>query len=346
MKKSIIFLVLGLSLISPIIGSTFLVDLEWVEVSRQVYLMGTLCTLTTYSPHRQSGLQQLEVFLDILEKTEQELSTWRPDSTLSRLNRQPLQVPFVVDKSLCRLFTELVLWQQATGSTFDPAIGPLLEAWGVHKGGQWPRPEVLEAARERSGMGYFRFDPSLCQITREREVTLDAGAFGKGEALDRVLRYTLAHGSTPWLIDLGGQITVYGQPPGATSWKVDLAHPQQRNQPLLTLDMISGSLSTSAGSERDSYVNGRRIGHILDPRTGRPADFTGSVTVWHEQALVADILSTALYVMGPKEGLPWAEARNLAVCFFTIQNGKVEIQASQAFKQRFQLSKTDLHFIK
>lgn len=334
MKKiiRILFPLLGTILAT---SSIFSSNFSGVEVLRKVYLMGTQGTLVTYSHSRQSGFEQLEAFLRILEETEQELSTWRTNSDLSRLNRQPLQTPFLANKSLCRLFSDLLFWQQETSSAFDPAIGSLLEVWGIREGGRWPSSEVLEAAREKAGMRYFKFNPSVCQIIREKEVILDAGAFGKGEALDRVLHYARQEGSTPWLIDLGGQVMVYGLPPEATSWKVDLAHPLKRDQPLLTLEMTSGSLSTSAGSERDLQVNGRRIGHILDPRTGYPAPFTGSVTVWHERALVADILSTALYVLGPEEGLPWAEARNLAACFFVTQDGEVSILPSEAFKRRF-----------
>jgi len=336
--RKIIFLVPCLFLLLLAAGRSLPSNSPQVEVTRQVYLMGTWCTLATYAISRQSGLQQLEAFLRILEETEQELSTWREDSALSRLNRQPIQVPFVAGPSLCRLFGDILFWQRETGSTFDPAIGSLLEVWGIQKGGRWPQPQALEAARAQAGMRHFKFDPSLCQIVREREVALDAGAFGKGEALDRVFNYATQQGSAPWLIDLGGQVMVAGPPPGAASWKVDVAHPLHRDQPILTLEMTSGSLSTSAGSERDLQVDGRRIGHILDPRTGRPADFIGSVAVWHPRALVADILSTALYVMGPEEGLPWAEARDLAACFFRVREGKLEILASRAFKRLFHLN--------
>jgi thiamine biosynthesis lipoprotein len=314
-------------------------DLSWHEVIRQVYLMGTSGTLITYAQNRQNGIEQLEAFLEILEETERELSTWRNDSVLSRLNRHPVKVPFKVDKSLCRLFKDLLFWQWETGSAFDPAIGSLIEAWGIRQGGRWPQPEVLEAARALTGMRYFQFNPSLCEITREQEVRIEEGAFGKGEALDRVFNYTVKNKAAPWLINLGGQVMVYGHPPKAISWKVDIAHPRHRDQVLLTIDMTSGSLSISAGSEKDLQINGRRIGHILDPRTGYFTDFTGSVAVWHEQALVADILSTALYVMGPREGLVWAEARKLTACFFVIQEDrKVEILPSRDFKNRFDLS--------
>ena len=97
--------------------------------------------------------------------------------------------------------------------------------------------------------------------------------------------------------------------------------------------MTRGSLSTSAGSERDLVVNGERVGHVLDPRTGRPAAFDGSVSVWHERGMTADVLSTALYVMGPEEGLRWAEARDIAVCFLIPERGTLRVEMTRAFRR-------------
>ena len=97
--------------------------------------------------------------------------------------------------------------------------------------------------------------------------------------------------------------------------------------------MRAGSLSTSAGSERDLVVSGLRIAHHFDPRTGRPATFTGSVTVWHERGLVADMLSTALYVMGPEPGLQWAEARGIAACYLIPERGTLRVETTRAFRR-------------
>lgn len=302
--------------------------------------MGTRCSLTVYTKDQRSGLARLESFVRILESTEEELSTWKEESPLSRINQTPVDVPAAVSPSLCRLLRELHFWSQATQSAFDPAIGSLLEAWGLRQGGRIPSEKVLKAARARAGMRYIKFEPSECRVTREKEAILDSGAFGKGEALDRVFE-DLKNPGAPWLIDLGGQVMVSGHPPHATFWTVGLAHPRHREQSLLTVELTSGSLSTSGGSEHDLRVQGQRIGHILDPRTGCLAPFNGSVTVWHARALIADILSTALYVMGPGEGLAWAEERNLAACFFVIAKKtneaaeKVEIRATSAFAHRF-----------
>ena len=80
-------------------------------------------------------------------------------------------------------------------------------------------------------------------------------------------------------------------------------------------------------------VSGRRIGHILDPGTGGAVAFPGSVTVWHRRALVADILSTALFVMGPDEGVEWAESRGIAACFLVPdRRGSVRMLMTAAFR--------------
>ena len=103
------------------------------------------------------------------------------------------------------------------------------------------------------------------------------------------------------------------------------------------MSLASGSLATSGGSVRDVEVGERTIGHILDPRSGRPVSRAESVTVWHPRALVADVLSTALYVMGVDEGLAWAEARELAACFLVPgpAGSPAAVQATGAFRERF-----------
>lgn len=301
-----------------------------VRVERQVYLMGTRAGLVAYAPEREQGIRQLETFIEVIEQAEQELSTWRDESALSRLNRQPLDVPFPLGAGLCGLFADLFHWNRETGSLFDPAIGSLIDVWGVHAAGRLPHQKALAQARELAGMRHLDFDRASCRIVRRREVTVDSGAFGKGEALDRVLEAAARKtGFGPWMIDLGGQIMVQGHPPGGLAWPVDLAHPVERNRPLRTVRLPSGSLSTSGGSERDLEVSGHRVGHILDPRSGRPVQFRGSVAVWHSSALVADVLSTALYVMGPEAGLAWAEARDLAGCFF-VAGSTAALQSRQS----------------
>ncbi len=309
-----------------------------VRVERTVFLMGTAATLVAEASDREAGLAQLERLVRVIEATEAELSTWRDDSALSRLNRQPLGVPRPVPPSVCGLLGRLAAWRQATGGAFDPAVGRLVEAWGLRGEGRRPTRTALAAARARTGLQHVTVDSEACTVARRTDVALDAGGFGKGEALDRV-RDALRELPGAWLVDFGGQVAVSGaRSDGA--WPVAVAHPERRGVPAAELHLAAGSLATSGGSERDLVLgSGERIGHILDPRSGEPVRRRGSVVVWHRDAFAADVLSTALHVMGPEAGLAWAAARGIAACFLQAEaaSDAVVFRPSPAFAARFAL---------
>ena len=305
-------------------------------VERTVYLMGTWATLAVPAADRAAGLRLLERMVRSIERTEASLSTWRADSVLSALNRQPVGEPFPLPPAACGLWPRLARWRDLTGGAFDPSVGRLVEAWGLRAGGAVPAPAVLGAARAVTGLAHFRFDAETCRVTRTVDATLDAGAFGKGEALRRLT--AVAGDGHPWMVDFGGQIAVGGQP-SAEGWPVAVAHPARRRQPVLELVLTIGSLATSGASERSRVVDGRPVGHILDPRTGQPIHRPESVTVWHEDPLAADILSTALYVMGADDGLDHAERHGIAALFLVPDPGRdaalVTVRASPMFEIQF-----------
>lgn len=320
-----------------------------VRVERAVFLMGTMGRFVTEAEDRGSGLARLERMIRVIKETEAELSTWRTGSALSRLNRQPVGEPLSVRPRLCSTMRRVAGWRQATGGAFEPAVGRLLEGWGLRGDGAASRADApakaATAAAARAALGPDRWavvGSEPCSLTRLGEVAFDAGAFGKGEALDRVREAERGRPGA-WMVDLGGQVAVSGVPRGGV-WAVALAHPRERRRGVAVVELESGSLATSGGSERDREEDPERpgdepVGHILDPRTGHPVRRTLSVVVWREDALAADALSTALYVMGPEEGLPWAEERALAAAFLTPRpdSGEVEFRTTGAFRARFTL---------
>ena len=300
-------------------------------VERSAYLMGTRVRLLTWDGSRGGGLARLERALTTLEQTEDELSTWRDDSAITALNRSPIGTPWPAPPAICEMFIALSEWHTASGGAFDPSIGRLLQAWDIHGRGRIPSTQDLAQARASSGFRHLDFDAVHCTVTRRADVAIDVGAFGKGEALDRLEQRL---GDAPWMVDFGGQVSVHGVPPGRGGWAVSIAHPLDRQRGYVEVTLRAGSLSTSGGSERDLVVNGRRIAHHLNPRTGGPVAFDGSVTVWHRRALVADILSTALFVMGPDEGLRWAESRGIAACYLVPdKHREVSTRTTAAFRR-------------
>jgi thiamine biosynthesis lipoprotein len=294
--------------------------------------MGTRAFLEIYSSDRDRGLNQLEEFLKIIERTEAELSTWKASSTISQINLSPLGVSVPLEAGACRLMERIVDLYQLSSGAFDPAVGRLLDVWGVAASVGVPESKEWETARLQSGLHHLSFSPEGCRVTRLQNIRLDSSAFGKGEALERVRVSATEKESDPWLINLGGQIAVYGHPPGGHSWQIDIASPLDRQEPYATAHLVKGSLATSGNSIRSDSQGGVEVGHILDPSTGRPSLFSGSVTVWHEDALVADALSTALHVMGPEKGIEWANLYQIAVCFIRVSDsGHVQIRRNRFF---------------
>jgi len=316
-------------------------DSTSIRVERTVFLMGTVATFVVDASDRETGLNRLDRMIRVIEETEAELSTWQDDSVLSALNRQPVETWLLLPTSVCALLEQVATWHRGTNGRFDPAVGRLIEAWALRDGGRHPSPDTLVSAKARSGFRHLSLDAARCSVSRLADVTLDAGGFGKGAALDRVRHAERGQFGT-WLIDFGGQVAVSSTSPDRI-WPVAVAHPEHRDVPVVELHLTEGSLATTGGSERDVASDGNgQFGHIVDPQTGMPVSRASSVTVWHQDALVADILSTALYVMGVDEGRDWAEQNGIAACFLVpsdrdgVTSGtEVDFVATTSFRRRF-----------
>ena len=304
---------------------------ETVQVARVAYLMGTRAMLVAHAESRSGAVAALERVLIALEAAENDLSTWR-ETPLNRLNLVPAETSITLTFDQCALFDRLNESSRDTDGAFDPAVGPLIDLWGVQTAARIPPARAVASALPSARLAAWSFDATTCTVRRPKGGRLDSGAFGKGEAIDRAARET-AEGEG-WLVDLGGQIGVAGTPP-PQGWRIAIAHPQDRARAILELTLVEGSVSTSGGSERDRFVRGARVGHIIDPRTGRPARFDGSVVVWNASGFAADVLSTALYVMGVEPGLRWAEAHRIAACFLVPAHRRVIVRPSSAFAARF-----------
>ncbi len=167
---------------------------------------------------------------------------------------------------------------------------------------------VLAAALKATGWMRLLLEPEALRATRTVDgLWLDAGGFGKGLAL-REAALALREEGGRGVLNFGGQVLAEG-----TEARVGVAHPLDRERAVATLVLRDASAATTAASERFIEVDGERYGHVLDPRTGMPVRPWGSVTVVAEDPLVADVLSTALFVMGPESALRWAVDRQEGV---------------------------------
>jgi thiamine biosynthesis lipoprotein len=265
--------------------------------------MGTSLDVAVRGPDRDAALGASEQAIAEIRRVEDLLTTWRSDSPLARLNASPAGAPASVDPELLAVLSETFEWAAKTGRAFDPTVLPLVDAWDLRGPGRIPSRAGLAAALAASGPDRFRLDSAAGTVTRlDAGAAIDEGGWGKGYALDRAAHRLEGLGVPDALFDLGGEVLARGERAPGSDWTIALAHPRRRDRPVLVLALPNLAASTSGNSERGRKAAGRSVGHLIDPRSGEPAPDFGSVTVLAPSAMVADLLSTAFFVLGPREG--------------------------------------------
>jgi thiamine biosynthesis lipoprotein len=288
---------------------------------REAWVMGTRVRVSVEAPSGLRAAALGELVVREIERIDRLLSTWDDGSALSQLNGARPGFGQPVASELLDLLTELDAWSRTTGNAFEPRVGSLVDVWDLRGPGSSPTRDQVERALGASRPGAIVIENGT--LTRTSDAAwIDSGAFGKGAALRSVATLVAASdGPSPRiLVDLGGQLLVAA--PQHNPWVVDVAHPFHRAVVAARLRVTAGSVATSGTSER-----GR---HILDPRTGGPVEAWGSVTVVHDDPLAADILSTALFVMGPEGGRAWAEEAGVRALFLVSDGDTVRSEWTSA----------------
>jgi FAD:protein FMN transferase len=241
--------------------------------------------------------------LDLVDAIEDRISIYRPASELAAVNAVAGNWASVSPDTFA-LLEEARRLHEATAGGFDIAAGPLVRAWGfLERRGQTPNPEELTAALAASGMRQLELDSESRRVRLAvAGGELNPGAIGKGWAIDRAIA-GLERAGVPSVLVHGGQSSVraigtQGSIATGRGWKVGLRHPLRAGRRLATITLADRALGTSGSGTQFFVERGRRLGHILDPRTGLPAEGVISATVLAPSAAEADALATALYVLG------------------------------------------------
>jgi thiamine biosynthesis lipoprotein len=237
---------------------------------------------------------------DLLDRLEAQLTVYRPESEVSRLNRTAARGPVKVESRLFDLLHLAGRVHADTAGCFDAAMGTLLRAWGFFKP---PRrvPAPQELATLRWGWSEVALDEDRTVHFTTPGIELNLGSIGKGYALDRLVERLTRRWKIGTALLHGGSSSLYakGDPHGTgRGWAVDIRHPWQRSRILHRVYLRDRALGTSAATFQHLIHEGKRLGHVLDPRTGWPAAGLESVSVLAPSAALADALSTAFFVGG------------------------------------------------
>jgi thiamine biosynthesis lipoprotein len=258
-----------------------------------------------YSNGPERALEALE----IIERLENKLSVYKTHSDLSLLNRFGAKRPVAISTDTLALLQLAQDIHGLTGGAFDVTAGSLSDAWGFsRRQGELPTPEKIASALEFVGSQLVQLDTALSQASLTRDgVKTNPGGIGKGYALDRAAHYLAQAGIDDYLIH-GGLSSVIARgdrqhPSVGGGWLVSLRHPLRLEQVLGTIRLRDQALGTSGSGKQFFHFGGQRYSHIIDPRTGWPAQGMLSATVICRSGAVADALATALFVMGSEKAL-------------------------------------------
>jgi thiamine biosynthesis lipoprotein len=250
----------------------------------------------------QRGATDLaEAAFELIDELEAQLTVYGDDSEVSRLNARAASEPIAVEARLFQLLVEADRLTRESGGAFDVTAGPLIKAWGFfRRQGRVPTPTERQATLDRVGMRHVELKPEAKTVHfRKPGMEINLGSIGKGYALDRCAELLRSHGLVNALLHAGGSsVLAIGSQPGTSGWPVGIRHPWDESRRLGVVHLRDRAIGTSAATFQHFEYNKRKLGHLLDPRTGRPAEGIASASAVAGSAAEADALATAFFVLG------------------------------------------------
>ena len=296
------------------------------KASTEFFAMDTVMQLTAYGTYADAAVEAAEIEIARLDA---KLSAQNVNSEIAKLNAGGC----CEDDETLRVLASAYQIAALTEGAYDPTVYPLMQLWGFGtEHAQVPQQAAIETALE--AVGYEKLPAVKAPYQLPEGVEIDLGGIGKGFAAQTVRRCLQKQGIQSAVLSLGGNVTLLGSKPDGTDWTVGLQDPQKTDGCFGYVSASDVSVVTSGGYQRYFEENGKRYWHILDARTGMPAD-TGisSVTIVSADDTLADGLSTALFVMGLDRAAQfWRESRDFEAVFL-LDSG--EIYVTQGLEDRF-----------
>lgn len=318
-------------------------------VTRDIFAMDTYMTVSVWGERAEEAAEQAVAEIHRLDAL---LSTGKADSEVSRINaregadrvtsrisaREGADSVFALSEDSAFLMERSLGLYEETGGAFDITVYPLMELWGFTDGGyRVPSEEELQETLPLIGSDQLVFDRETGTVSFSNPGTrIDFGGIAKGYTSQRIMDIFREYGVSSALLSLGGNVQALGLKTNGKKWKVAIQSPDKDGSYLGILEIADQAVITSGGYERFFEENGVVYHHILDPRTGRPADsHLRSVTIVSDDGTLADGLSTSLFVMGAEKAAEYWRAHRdeFQMVLFTDEN---ELLASDGLRDALQ----------
>ncbi len=309
--------------------------------------MATTYHVTAIHPPMTDGeyracAQRLQQALDLVDAR---MSTYKPDSDVSRISAAPANEPVQVAPETIAVLKVALSVAKKSGGAFDPTIAPLVDLWGFGPravGDAAPTQAQIDAAAALVDYRRIVIDAAANTVTKTMDgVRLDLSSTAGGWAADVAARAIESCGATEYMAEVGGEVVVRGRNKTGEPWRIGIDRPQYGTQPgeaLQTVVGISNEALTTSGDYRNyREVNGQRVSHTIDPRTKRPIQHhLASVTIIAPDAALADSLDTAVAVLGPEKGMELVRAWPGIDAYLIVRetDGSFRISMTDGFSRR------------
>lgn len=300
--------------------------------------MGTTYTIKINKPDLEVDLLSIKTPVDhLLDNINVVMSTYLPDSELSRFNQSDSTDWIKVSDELFEVIQAAIEIGQSSDGAFDITVGPLVNLWGfgpVDTRNKIPDEESLASVLANVNFRYVHLDHENRAIRKDRPgVYLDLSGIAKGYAVDRVaLWLEQEYAVKNYMVEIGGEIRAKGHNPDGQAWRIGIELPLTDTREAGRIINLDNIAMATSGDYRNYYeVEGVEYSHTINPRTGRPVTHRlDSVTVIHSQCMLADAWATALLVDGPEAGMALANRHGLAALFIIRdKNGFAELASDR-----------------
>jgi len=299
-------------------------------------VMSTTVEITASTDRPDLAFQAMERALARMREVERLMNVHSPDSELSRVNRSAAAEPVPVSPLTAEVLRRALGFAETTSGAFDVTVYPLVQLWrSCAKAGRLPDEAEMREARDRVGWRRVNLDGLRVGLTRPG-VQIDLGGIAKGFAVDLACRELRSRGFSDALVNAGGDLYAGGRRPDGRPWVIGIQDPRaDKDAPesfVLRIALSDRAVATSGNYRRYTAIQGRRISHILDPRTGGPADAVPSVTIVAADCTTADALATGVSVLGLREGMKLVESlEGVEAMLITVEQDRLVFHRSSGF---------------
>ncbi len=263
--------------------------------------MGSAYSVVVYGEDRTRMEEAVDAAFAEVQRLDEMLSNYKPESELSQINREAGDHAVPVTQEMFNLLAACVEYSRQSEGAFDITVGPLMKVWGFYRGtGRLPHRAEILGAMDRVGYQNIVLDAARRTVWFAKQgVELDPGGIGKGYAVDRMVDVLKQYGIQAALVSASGS-SIYGlgAPPGEKGWKVEIRDPKNEKKSVAEIYLKDDSMSTSGNYEKFFRAEGRIYSHIMDPRTGWPAQGVLSVSAITPRTLDSEAWTKPLFVNG------------------------------------------------